>query len=310
MSNLAAILAALVPLFGLIVLGTLLARAGFPGAAFWPLLERFIYFVLFPALLIEGLASAALDPARIGPMLLAIALTLSGGGLAAFALQPLLKLNGPRLSSLFQGSIRFNTYLGIAIVISVWGEARLAVTALTIALMIPLVNVACVLVLSRLAGGDRSARGLAQSLLKNPLIIGCVIGLSINLSPLGLHPWLASGLDIAGQAAIPLGLMSVGAGLAIHRLGADGLAILSASVIKLLALPALAFAVATGLGLSVAETQVLVVFAALPTATSAYILARQMHGDHTLVAGLLSVQTALAALSLPVILSLLAQLAG
>ena len=310
MSNLAAILAALVPLFALIVLGTGLARWRFPGKAFWPLLERFIYFVLFPALLVEGLATAALDPARIGPVLLAIALTLMAGSLAVFALQPMLRLNGPALSSLYQGGIRFNTYLGIAIVISVWGETRLAVMALMIALMIPLVNVGCVLVLSRFAGGDPSARALLRSLLTNPLIIACVTGLSINLSPLSLHPWLASGLRIAGEAAVPLGLMSVGAGLVIHRLGADWAAIVSASSIKLVALPLIAFAIAIGLDLSVPETQVLVVFAALPTATSAYILARQMGGDHTLVAGMLTVQTAIAALSLPIVLSLLTLLSG
>lgn len=310
MTHLSAILAALVPLFGLIVLGTALARAGFPGDDFWPRLERFIYFVLFPALLIEGLATAPLDASRIAPMFIAIITTLGFGSLLIFLSKPLLALNGAGFSSLYQGGIRFNTYLGIAVVIAVFGEAAVAVTALTIALMIPLINVGCVLVLSRYADADSDWRQMLRSLAQNPLIIACVAGLVLNLTGIGLHDWLASGLDIAGSAAVPLGLMSVGAGLQLGRWHSEAAPMLVAGAIKLLILPLAAWWIAGLAGLSTLETQVLVVFAALPTATSAYILARQMGGDHALIARMLTLQTAAAAITLPLILALLASQAG
>lgn len=310
MTHLSAILAALVPLFGLIVLGTALARAGFPGDDFWPRLERFIYFVLFPALLIEGLATAPLDASRIAPVFIAIITTLGFGSLLIFLSKPLLALDGPGFSSLYQGGIRFNTYLGIAVVIAVFGEAAVAVTALTIALMIPLINVGCVLVLSRYADADSDWRQMLRSLAQNPLIIACVAGLVLNLTGIGLHDWLASGLDIAGSAAVPLGLMSVGAGLQLGRWHSEAAPMLVAGAIKLLILPLAAWWIAGLAGLSTLETQVLVVFAALPTATSAYILARQMGGDHALIARMLTLQTAAAAITLPLILALLASQAG
>lgn len=310
MTHLSAILAALVPLFGLIVLGTALARAGFPGDDFWPRLERFIYFVLFPALLIEGLATAPLDASRIAPVFIAIITTLGFGSLLIFLSKPLLALDGPGFSSLYQGGIRFNTYLGIAVVIAVFGEAAVAVTALTIALMIPLINVGCVLVLSRYADADSDWRQMLRSLAQNPLIIACVAGLVLNLTGIGLHDWLASGLDIAGSAAVPLGLMSVGAGLQLGRWHSEAAPMLVAGVVKLLILPLAAWWIAGLAGLSTLETQVLVVFAALPTATSAYILARQMGGDHALIARMLTLQTAAAAITLPLILALLASQAG
>ena len=310
MTHLPAILSALVPLFSLIIAGSLLSRFAFPGPDFWPALERFIYFILFPALLVEGLATANLEAARIPPVLIAVTLTLAVGSALVFALKPLLKLDGPGFSSLYQGGIRFNTYLGIAVVIAVFGEQAMAVTALTIALLIPLINVACVLVLSRFASGSASLLGLARSLGQNPLILGCVIGLLLNLSGLGLQDWLASGLDIAGSAAVPLGLMSVGAGLKLGRWQSEVAPILSASLIKLLILPLAAWLIADLVGLSVLETQVLVVFAALPTATSAYILARQMGGDHALIARMLTLQTAIAAISLPMVLAMLASQGG
>lgn len=310
MTHLGAILAALVPLFSLIVVGAALARAGFPGEDFWPGLERFIYFVLFPALLIEGLATAQLDANRIPPVFIAIVATLGFGSLLVFLLKPLLALDGPGFSSFYQGAIRFNTYLGIAVVIAVFGDAAVAVTALTIALMIPLINVGCVLVLSRYARAGSDWRQLLQSLVRNPLIIACVAGLMLNLSGIGLHDWLASGLDIAGSAAVPLGLMSVGAGLRLGRWQSEATPMLAAGIIKLLALPVAAWWIAGLAGLGLLETQVLVVFAALPTATSAYILARQMGGDHALIARMLTLQTAAAAITLPLILALLASQAG
>ncbi len=310
MPHLPAILSALIPLFGLIIAGAVLARTQFPGPDFWPALERFIYFILFPALLIEGLGGANLDAERIPRVLLAVIATLGLGSALIFAIRPLLRLDGPGFSSLYQGGIRFNTYLGIAVMITVFGEQAMAVTALTMALMIPLINVGCVFVLARFAHGAASPRLLIRSLAQNPLILGCLIGLSINLSGIGLHEWLASGLDIAGSAAVPLGLMSVGAGLKLGQWRTDAAPLVTAGLIKLLILPVAAWWIAGVAGLGLAETQALVVFAALPTATSAYILARQMGGDHALIARMLTLQTAAAALTLPVVLAMLASQGG
>jgi len=310
MNTLATILGALVPLFGLIVIGAALARADFPGDGFWPDLGRLIYYFLFPALLVESLATADVDPNRLVPVFLAAGGTIALGSALTFALQPLLRLNGPDLTSLYQGGIRFNTYLGIAVVLAVYGEPAMAVTAVVIAIMVPLINLGCVLVLSRFNNTPTTAAYIAGSLVKNPLIIGCVLGLLLNVGGIGLHPWLASLLEIAGSAAVPLGLISVGAGLRMGALRRTGAPMVGAAAVKLVAMPAIAWGLAVGIGLSTLETQVLVLFAALPTATSAYILARQMGGNFRLVAGMLTLQTAISALTLPLVLALLARHLG
>lgn len=301
--HVAAILAALLPLFTLILMGTALRRAHFPGDAFWPALERLIYFVFFPALLISSLGNAALDAARLLPLFLALTLALAAGSALVFALRPLLHLTGPALSSVYQGALRFNTYLGIAIVLSVMGPAAMPTAALVIALFIPLLNVACVLVLTRCADRHTTPGAVIKSLISNPLILGCVIGLTLNLTGLGV-PGIANRLlEILGSAAVPLGLMSVGAGLQFRRLRQDIAPILSSSLIKLVILPLIGWGIALALGLQPLETEILVLFLALPAATSAYILARQLGGDYTLVSGLLTFQTAAAAITLPLILA-------
>jgi len=304
-STLTLILAALLPLFGLIIAGAALHRAGFPGPTFWPQLERLIYFVLFPALLVEGLATAELAPRSIPVMVAATTLTLLAMSAVLLALRPLLRVDGAGFSSVYQGAVRFNTYLGIAVALAVYGQAAMAVAALVLALLIPLVNVGSVLVLTVYAGGRASPAALARGLGRNPLILACVAGLLLNLSGLGLNRHLGTLLDTAGSAAVPLGLMTVGAGLRFDRVRHDAGTIAQTTVLKLAVMPAVAWGAAALLGLGALETRVLVLIAALPTATSAYILARQMGGDHRLVASILTLQTAAAAVTLPAVLTLM-----
>ena len=299
------ILAALVPVFALIALGHGLYRAGFPATGFWPQVERLTYFLLFPALLVEKLATASVDGARILPVASAVAATLAAMTLLLLGLRRLLPVDGAGFTSVYQGSIRFNTYIGVASAFALFGDRGAAVAAMTIAILIPLVNVLCVAVLSRYAGGHGSLGATLKGIVRNPLIIACAVGITLNLGGVGLPLGSAGVLEIIGRAALPLGLMTVGAGLQMGRTGGEGPALIAALALKLALMPAVAWASARALGLDGLETAVLVLFAALPTAPSAYILARQMGGDHRMLARLLTVQTICAAATLPVVLSLL-----
>lgn len=143
------ILAALVPIFALIALGHLLRRLDFPGDGFWPQLERLVYYVLFPALLVQKLATAPVDGSRILPVAAAV-LMLAAMTVLVLALRWALPVDGPGFTSVYQGSIRFNTYLGVATALAVYGAPGGATAALTLAL----VNVLSVAVLTRYTGGS------------------------------------------------------------------------------------------------------------------------------------------------------------
>ena len=135
----------------------------------------------------------------------------------------------------------------------------------------------------------------------NPLILACLSGIGLNLSGIGL-PWgSAAVLDILARAALPLGLLAVGAGLQIEGLNRPGL-LAATSSLKLLALPALAGTLCWLFNPGRLETAVLVTFTALPGASTAYILARQLGGDAALMAAIVTVETALALLTLPLAL--------
>lgn len=297
------LLLALWPLFALIVAGFYLRRWDFPNEAFWPGAERLNYFILFPALLFSSLASAPLNNPALPRLALAV---LLGLGIAWLALLLLRRLRGwpaGRFGAFSQGILRFNTYLGLAAVGSLYGQEGLTLAALMLALMVPTVNVLSVWSLTAERGV--SARSLLLPILKNPLILACLGGTLINLSGLGLPGGSERLLGLLAAASLPLGLLCVGAALKPEQLGGEIPALVWNSSLRLLAMPLLAWAVAYGLQLPAMESSVLVLFFALPTAPTAYVLTRQLGGDSHLMAGIITLQTLLAAGSLPLVLMLL-----
>ncbi|HXH02473.1 MAG TPA: hypothetical protein VNN09_04055 [Candidatus Competibacteraceae bacterium] len=178
-----AILGALLPIFLLIALGYGLRRGDFPGAAFWPYAERLTYYLLLPALLVNELVHAELTAFAVGPLAVVVAGMLGGMSALLYGLKPLLGLSGAVFGSLYQGTIRFNTYVGLAAAAALFQNAGATVAAIVIAIMIPLVNVLCVAVLTHAQGG-LGLRGLLASLARNPLIVACVLGAGLNLSGL------------------------------------------------------------------------------------------------------------------------------
>ncbi|WP_417663292.1 AEC family transporter [Pseudomonas sp.] len=297
------LLLALWPLFALIVAGFYLRRWNFPNEAFWPGAERLNYFVLFPALLFSSLARAPLDNPALKQLALAVMLGLGIGWLALLLMRRLRGWPAARFGVFTQGTLRFNTYLGLAAVGSLFGQPGLTLAALMLALMVPTVNVLSVWSLTAERG--ISLRSLLLPIAKNPLILACLGGTLINLSGIGLPGGTDRLLSLLAAASLPLGLLCVGAALKPEELGGEVPALAWSSLARLIGMPLLAWVIAQILGLPAMETTVLVLFFALPTAPTAYVLTRHLGGDSQLMAGAITLQTLLAAASLPIILTLL-----
>ena len=298
------LLLALWPLFALIVAGYYLRRWAFPNEAFWPGAERLNYFMLFPALLFSSLATAPLDNPALPRLGLAVLLALGIAWLALLLVRRVRGWPAGRFGAFSQGILRFNTYLGLAAVGSLFGQEGLTLAAIMLALMVPTVNVLSVWSLTAERGV--SARSLLLPILKNPLILACLGGALVNLSGLGLPGGSDRLLSLLAAASLPLGLLCVGAALKPEQLGGEIPALGWNSLLRLLGMPVLAWAVAYGLQLPAMESTVLVLFFALPTAPTAYVLTRQLGGDSQLMAGIITLQTLLAAASLPLLLLLVA----
>lgn len=292
------------PLFALICLGYGLARSGFPDPGFWPAAERLNYFLLFPALLVASLAQAPLDDPALLRLGGATVATIALAALALLAWRRLWQLPAARFGPVMQGTVRFNTYIGLAVVGGLAGAEGLARAGVVLAIAVPLVNVLSILALSDGKSGG-GWRGIATSVLRNPLILACLAGFALAASGIGLPLGTDSFLGFLGRASLPLGLLCVGAALRPEVLRRDAPVLGAITVLRLLVMPVLATGIGAVFGLQGSELLVLVVFSAIPTATTAYVLTRQLGGDGTLMAGLITAQTLAAAGSLPVMLWLL-----
>jgi len=299
------LLVALVPVFAVIAAGTVFRRVGFPGDGFWEPAEKLAYYVLLPALLVGNLAGADLAGLDVGRFILTVAGAFLAVGALLLVAGPRLRLGGAPFATAFMGSIRFNTYAGLAVVVSLFGDMGLTLFSVLIGVMIPLLNVMSVAALARFIRGG-SAVQIAGMLARNPLVLGCLAGIAINLSGLGIHPVAAGVLEILGKAALGLALLAVGAGLDLAALrGSIGL-VAAASAVKLVAIPLAVAAACRLTGVEGVPYMVAVLYAALPTSPQGYILARQMGGDGPLIAAIVSATTAASILTIPLMLSLLA----
>ena len=290
----------LLPDFLLIVAGYLICRHTALDRDVWDGVERLVYYLLFPVLLFVAILRQPLQPGAL--------LTLAGCGLAvigtgialAYALGRWPGVDPRTHASGAQTAFRFNSYVALALAERLGGVQAVAWIALLIALCVPICNVAAVWPLAR-----QAKQGFGRELMRNPLIIGTVSGLLANLAGVQLPEVANITLTRVGSAALPLGLMAVGAGLRMGALrDAPGLAA-SLLGIRHLVLPLVAIVLVQWAGLPPAQQTVVVAFAALPTASSAYVLATRMGGHGAFVAGLVSLSTLLGMVGLPLALAAL-----
>jgi hypothetical protein len=304
------IIDSLVPVFLVIATGWLTRVSGFIADRDWSGLEKVTFYVFFPAIIVDTLARADLRTVPVlgvGAALVGAILTIAAVLLILRRfLQQSIGLDGPGFTSLFQGSTRWNTFVALAVASSLFGARGVTLMAVAIAAMVPLLNILAIYVLVRFAGGPpQTPRQILRTFMTNPFIWSCAIGLALNVSAVPLPKPVASFVDILGGAALGAGLLIVGAGLDARRLARPQPVHLLSMATKLVMLPLIAVTLAKTLGVDGLDLSVTAIAASVPTASGAYVMARQMGGDAALMAELITIQTVAALITMPVMLALL-----
>ena len=294
----------LIPDFSLILCGYLVCRYTPLNRAVWQPVESLVYYLLFPVLLFQSIVKSPIDVGEATGLVVAGVGTLLCGVALAYSL-PHLPWLGRHIdrrdhAAAAQVSFRFNSYLVLALAERLAGAQGQQLMAVLIGVSVPLYNVAAVWPMAR-----RSGRAIGGELLRNPLILATVLGLVANLLGLGLPDWAATTLSRIGSASIALGLMAAGAGMQFQSLARGKLLGASVLTIRHLLMPLAAFGLARAFRLAAEETQVLLIFSALPTASSCYVLAARMGYNGPYVAGLVTLSTVLGVASLPFALGVL-----
>ena len=284
----------LLPDFALILLGAGIRRWMGLGDHFWNGVEKLVYFILFPALLVNAILRTRLDLLAALPLLATAFATMGAGMLLGLLPKILLHMPALTFASMFQCAYRFNSYIALAIAGMLFGAPGIATMGLIVGAAVPLANLVSVWMLAR-----HGSSGLWREVARNPLIWATAAGFALNLAGFAPPPPVQAFLARLADASIALGLITVGAALRLENTpGVRSFAIWLLAV-KLLLLPLVATLIAARLGLDGLHRQIVVLFAALPTASSAYILAMRMGGDGRSVAWLISATTLGAMLTLP-----------
>jgi malonate transporter len=293
----------LFPDFSLIACGWLLCRYTPLDRRVWDQVESLVYYFLFPVLLFHSIVRSPLDFGATSHLLTAgVGVGLSGIALAyALPFLPWLRTHIDRSDHAASAQIafRFNSFICLALADRMAGPAGLLMIAVLIGVCVPLFNIAAVWPMAR-----HAQSGFARQLLRNPLIIATLSGLVANLLGFGVPSWLEPTLTRIGAASLALGLMAAGAGMQFATLVRGKALAVSVLAIRHLVLPLIAWGLALALQLDAAQAAVLMTFSAVPTASSAYVLAARMGYNGAYVAGLVTLSTLLGVASLPFALSL------
>jgi predicted permease len=292
----------LFPVFALIAAGNLMRRWQFTTEAFLNVSDRLVYYIFFPAMLFWKIGSAPLGLFAESGFFAAVILTL----LTVYALSTLFivwrGVPAFQAGSFSQSCYRFNTYIGVAVIMSAFGEDGLRRFGILIGIVIPIINVLAVSTLiwfggGRLSGRDRAAQTL-RALVTNPLILGCIAGIGYARLFNRFPEFIDNTLKLASYVTLPLALLSIGGVLSLHGVRNHFRLSLVASVFKLMALPAVGFLYLKVFGVSGTSFQIGMVFFALPTSTALYVLSSQLNSDTELASAAIALSTLLSIFSL------------
>lgn len=308
--NTQSVLLALLPIVVMICVGMGLQRRKFLTSSFWPEAERLGYYVLLPCLFFHGMATADLKELPVRELVLTLVISTTIVAALVVILRPLMKIDGPAFTSVFQGSVRFNNYVGVTLAAGIFGAQGVALAALCNASIVPTVNILCVLVFARHGSVKLKGFGIIKQLVTNPLIVASLGGIAFRSVGLGIPLWIEPAFKALGAASLPLGLLCVGAALDFSTARRWIGPVFSSSIMKFLAMPLVTVLVARAFHLTGPAFTTALLFQVLPTASSAYILARQLGGDAALMAGITAIQTVVALAAIPLVLIALTALFG
>ena len=282
-------------------------KSGFIAADRWQVLEEICFWLFFPALLTQTLIKADMQSLELGKLSISLVSGAATLMIILLVLRPLLRsaisMHGPQFTSIFQTSSRWHGFIAMAIVLKLYGAEGGAIVAVAMAVLVPVLNTVNILVLAAYSlDTHQPLSAIARAVATNPIVLACVVGLSINLLKIPVWDPLMTYMDLMGRGALAASLLALGAGLSFKAATRSSGFVVFGVVNKLFLMPLLMGGYAIALGVSGLQLTVLIICAAVPTAMNGYILARKMGGDTQLYAATSTIQTVLSFATIPLMI--------
>lgn len=297
------------PLFVLVLLGFLLARSGRFPKSVSDAMAKFVFAVALPALLFTLMS----DLSRLPPVDARVPVVYFGGCLIVYGIgrataKWVFRLDGTGQSVFALGGIfSNNVLLGVPLVKLALGDDALPAVAVVLVFHSLLLWSLVTVSVEWARHGELSLTGFgntARNVLTNPVVAAILSGTAFGLAGLKLPALLAQPLDLIAQSAAPLALVVLGMGLVEFGVKAGWRGGLAITACKLVVSPLVVWAIAWVVGLSPLHTQVVVLLAALSVGVNVYLMAREFDAAQAMVASSIVLSTALAAATVPLILTL------
>lgn len=300
------VLESLFPVFSLILLGALLKRCGLTQDAFLHTSDRLIYFIFFPALLFWKIGAGGQGDLNLG-LCWAGLMAVLGVYLLSTAFILLRPVGTFQAGAFSQSAYRFNTYVGVAVVMNATGEAGLRHFGLLIGFVIPFINVLAVTTLIWFSGEQLSPgkqlRLTLKALVSNPLILACLCGLGYSRLGIGFAPFIDNTLALGASVTLPLALLSIGGALTFASVRTYLSLTLWAALFKLGLLPVLGYFCLRFFNVPELPFRVGMIFFAMPASTALYVLSAQLGSDTRYASAAIVLSTILSFFSLTFVLT-------
>jgi predicted permease len=302
------VLNSLFPIFVLLLIGRFLKAKNLTNLEFLQTADRLIYYFFFPVMLFWKIGGASFDggvdwtfvSAGVIPFL--ILFVLSSLAIKMFRVSPF------QAGSFSQSCYRFNTYIGVAVVLNSLGTEGVKYVGLLIGFVIPLVNLFAVTVLIWYSGEklqpEQRFKITSKAVISNPLILGCLAGITYSRLAIPFPVFIDNSLALISMVSLPLALVSVGGALTFKGVRENLKLSVVGAILKLCILPLVGWLTFTAFGVSGVPLKAGLLFFALPASTAIYVLSSQMHSDTELASSAIVLSTLFSFFSLSVVLLL------
>jgi len=283
MTNLLISINCVLPVFIIICTGTLIHRSGKVPEDTFKHISTIAFSYLLPCMLFYSIyttdLSAVFDPKLIGYQLAFLLIWYAVGFVFCFLFVPDHRARGAFIQTFYRSNIAI---VGVSMADSMMGAPGVASIAVSIAVLIPIYNVLAVITLEVCRGGKIELRPTLIGIVKNPLIIGCLLGVVLLFSGIQLPGSILKAINQIGTAGSVMTLVSLGASFTLSGVRKNLKRLIAANLLRLVITPLVAVLGALAIGLRGNDLAVVLLCTASSMATTAFPMAIARDSDHEL----------------------------
>jgi malate permease and related proteins len=286
-----AVIQTIAPIFLIIVFGYIIRRNGLLKDQFVSEANRFVFLIPLPIMIFTGIVKSNIRDVSLSHILSVVVPTVTMLGISLL-LGAAFGLRRGRLGTFVQTTFHGNvSYIGLAVLFYMLGEAGLKKGSILIGILILVNNTLAIAMLSWTSRQHKDVSKALFSIIKTPVIIATFLGILFLYLQIPIHEVLLRSMGILANIALPMALIIIGASMTVNAVRNSFKLSAAIALCKLVALPCLSLLMCTTLSIPYRDGLPGIILLATPTATTSYILAHQLDGDKELASSAVTLST-------------------